>query len=266
MSISRIVYTNGEIIGNCTFIQDEPDIKRQRRALFKCVCGKPFSASISHVKRGGIKSCGCMTNELRSLGIRKHGACLNNGRTKEYTAWSSLKARCTVPTHAFFPNYGGRGITVCQRWLESFDNFLEDMGLCSDPKLSIERIDNNKGYSKENCKWGTKMEQLMNRRNTKLYEYNGEKKSLKEWSIIFNISEDTLWGRVNKIKMPFERAITLKIREDRPDKKKVYLIEEQRVLESFREACKYLNVGVKKLRTMLKKKNRIILYSELMKS
>jgi len=94
----------------------------------------------------------------------KHGHTVNRGYTPEYSAWYSLRRRCGDPNTIHFYNYGGRGITVCDRWKDSFTNFLEDMGYRPGPKYSVDRVDNSKGYSPDNCKWTTRSTQMHNSR------------------------------------------------------------------------------------------------------
>lgn len=101
-------------------------------------------------------------------------------RTKEYDVWLKMIARCHDPRSHRYNVYGARGLTVCDRWRESFDNFIEDMGWRPADKKSIDRIDNDQGYSKENCRWATDIEQARNRRNNVHYEYDGKLRTLAE--------------------------------------------------------------------------------------
>jgi hypothetical protein len=106
--------------------------------------------------------------------------------------------RCTNPNHPEYKNYGGRGIKVCDRWLESFEeNFLADMGLRPSPKLTLDRIDNNKGYSKSNCRWATPKEQARNRRPNRVIPFNGEMLCVAAVAEHVGIKADTLRMRLN---------------------------------------------------------------------
>jgi hypothetical protein len=114
----------------------------------------------------------------------------------EYTTWKGIISRCNNPRNKSYDNYGGRGITVCREWLD-FDTFLSDMGK-RPANTSIERINNNLGYTKENCKWATKKEQAINRRSVKLIEFQGQSKCIAEWAADLKGNTTTLNYRIRE--------------------------------------------------------------------
>lgn len=116
--------------------------------------------------------------------------------SSEYTAWSELKKRCLNKKCKNYSGYGGRGITVCDRWKNSFESFYKDMGPKPSPKHSIDRIDNNKGYFPENCRWATLAEQAKNTRRNIYIFYKNERKTLDEWAKIVGIKCETLRSRL----------------------------------------------------------------------
>lgn len=118
--------------------------------------------------------------------------------SKEYNAWLAMKQRCYNPKCASYRNYGGRGISVCSRWLTSFADFLEDMGQSPSPTHSVDRIDNNGPYSPDNCRWATINEQSLNRRTNRLLSHNGTTRTLTEWAKLSGINVDTLHWRLKK--------------------------------------------------------------------
>ncbi|ASU34401.1 hypothetical protein [Mucilaginibacter xinganensis] len=154
--------------------------------LCKCDCGKEFNTKSTSLIRGITKSCGCFRKEYMSKSKTTHGYA---GKIKgtEYMAWHSLKDRCTNPNHKNYNDYGGRGITVCPTWINSFETFLKDIGLRPSSNCSLDRIDNSKGYSKENCRWATVLEQNKNRRNNVWIEYKGSLKIASEWARILEL-------------------------------------------------------------------------------
>ena len=171
--------------------------------LCMCDCGKTTIKNFYGIRRGGIQSCGCLQNENRW----RHGL----SRTREYGIYQSMIQRCYRPTFTEYEHYGGRGITVCDRWRESFENFYMDIGN-SRPSLrhSLERMDNDGPYSLENCRWATYQEQRSNTRFNRFVEYQGERITLAEFSRRTCIPYKTLQYRVFKMGLSTTCAVTHK--------------------------------------------------------
>lgn len=131
--------------------------------LFRCDCGNVATAYFYTVSYGKKTSCGCETTLRRSSSLRKHGMT----KTRFFTIWAGMMQRCHNKRAASYRHYGAKGIRVCKRW-HSFQNFLRDMYDTYRDDLSIDRIDNTKGYSKSNCRWTTPEQQSRNRANVKL--------------------------------------------------------------------------------------------------
>lgn len=146
--------------------------------LCVCKCGRQFTATGTALRLGKTKSCEECTKVRVAAGSTKHGAV----GTQEYISYCAMKQRCYDPNGKRYARYGGRGITVCQRWLDSFANFLADMGPRPTPKHTLERIDLDKGYAPENCVWATIVEQANNRSNNTRIEIDGRVQTMTQWS------------------------------------------------------------------------------------
>ncbi|MDO9402062.1 MAG: hypothetical protein Q7T46_11545 [Polaromonas sp.] len=150
----------------------------------RCSCGKDALAMTGDLTTGHKKSCGCLSVDVFKKNMVIHG----KTNTKEFVAWRNMIQRCERPHHPQYASYGGRGIGVCERWHEAAA-FLADMGEAP-ARHTLERIDNEKGYSPENCRWATHKEQLRNRRNTVWATLDGQTKSLAEWCEIRGYERD----------------------------------------------------------------------------
>lgn len=161
-----------------------------------CDCGSTKIAHGDNLKSGATKSCGCLQKELASrrseVLLTTHGLC----GTPTYRTWKSMKQRCLNPKTPNYKNYGGRGIGICKRWLK-FENFLADMGERPAGK-TIDRIDNDKNYCKENCKWATFKEQALNRRSSVRLAFKGKTLCITEWAEKLKVKPYILYNRLRR--------------------------------------------------------------------
>jgi hypothetical protein len=164
--------------------------------LCRCICGTIKSIKTQNLKNGKSQSCGCRHKDIVSARFKKSNTTHGLSKTPIYHIWRSMKNRCTNPAVPSYPDYGGRGIKICDRWLNSFENFYEDMGERPSNQHSIDRIDNNGDYEPSNCRWATRTEQNNNKRNIVRLTFNGKEQTLLEWSKELNISLTVLRDRV----------------------------------------------------------------------
>ena len=165
---------------------------RDRGARWECLCdcGTIKVVAAHALKTAHAVSCGCYNREKG----RTHG----RSKTPEYRVWRSIFQRCFNPKCKGYPQYGGRGIAVCNRWRESFENFYADMGSRPSPQHSIDRVDNDGPYAPENCRWATRKEQMRNRRVNHLLTHDGKTMTIAEWSGSTGLPFNTITNRLQR--------------------------------------------------------------------
>lgn len=161
--------------------------------LYLCDCGKEIEIRKSDVNNGNTKSCGCLWVDRMKIIHTSHGM----SKTNFYKVWNNILERCFNKKNKEYKNYGARGIKVCERWLK-FENFRDDMYFSYKKGFMIERIDNNREYSKKNCRWATQLEQANNKTNNHFLKFKGIKKTIAEWSRELNINYNTIKSRANR--------------------------------------------------------------------
>jgi hypothetical protein len=158
----------------------------------RCDCGKTKIIYGQHLRRGLTQSCGCLQRERSSAASFQHG----KSKTSIHNIWLSMLQRCEDSNHQAFKDYGARGITVCLEW-HDFATFYRDMG--DPPKgLTLERKDNDLGYSKKNCLWATRRRQANNRRSNVFLTFRGRTQTQAEWAREVGITQKKLWQRLNR--------------------------------------------------------------------
>ena len=169
----------------------QPNGKFRRMVLCRCKCGTETVTQLHSLTSGHTTSCGCF-GKTTGRGNATHGRC----GTPVYRAWQDMIQRCYNPLRPRYVTYGARGITVCKRWRESFEAFLEDMGDTPSPRHSIDRIENDQGYCKANCRWATKKQQSRNTSRNVVLTYQDKAMCVAEWAEEIGIPYATLYGRI----------------------------------------------------------------------
>lgn len=181
---------------------------RGSRWICACDCGKRVSVPQSSLRSRHTKSCGCLHDELSSQRMSAQNRSHGLSHTRMYGIWTDMKKRCNNKNHWAYSHYGGRGIGYADEW-ELFENFHEwSINNGYDDSLTLDRIDNNAGYSPANCRWATRKEQANNKSNTKKYTVNGGEYTLSQLSEMHGIPYHTLHGRVAQYGWCIEKAIS----------------------------------------------------------
>lgn len=166
----------------------------------RCVCGVEKWIYKSTTRK--VRSCGCLHDRLTGEAGTSHGL----SHTAEYRAWLTMKRRCLDPRNRQYPSYGGRGITVCESWLQSVSRFVSDMGPRPSRLHQIDRRDNDKGYSPDNCRWVIPKVNCRNRRDNRVLVLDGQARPLAEWAELSGLKGDTIGARLDA-GWPVEQAI-----------------------------------------------------------
>ncbi len=183
----------GQRFGRLLVLHVAPKRGRYRRWVCRCDCGEHVEIVTYQLLTGKTRSCGCLHRELWIEKNKTHG----RSRGPEYASWCSAKGRCLNPSNSAYRNYGGRGITFCERWAgaDGFANFLADMGE-RPPDHSLDRIDNDGPYSPENCRWATRKVQGNNKRNNVWFVVNGERITVSECAKRSGLFKTTIYDLI----------------------------------------------------------------------
>lgn len=188
-------------------------IRKDAHQVCQCECGTCKVVATRSLKEGGTTSCGCRQMDKNTERLTKHG----DYGSLEYQSWNGAKNRCCNKQNKGYPRYGGRGIQMCDRWLDpenGYANFLADMGRRPSTKHSLDRIDVNGDYCPENCRWATITEQNRNTRAVRNLTYKGKTQCCTAWAEEYGISVAALYGRL-EAGWDIEKALTYPVRQMR---------------------------------------------------
>jgi hypothetical protein len=208
--MARALELTGQKFGRLTVENLNPVRTLSGSTRWNCICDCENKVTVigSHLISGHTTSCGCFKIELSVKKCTTHGM----SNTSEYNIYNLMIRRCTDSSVDSYIYYGGRGITVCDRWMNSFEAFYEDMGPRPSPDHSLDRKENDKGYYKDNCRWSTIVEQANNRRNNVFHDYKDQQLSLQQLADLPETKKNgicigTLKSRINQYNYSAEEAV-----------------------------------------------------------
>ncbi|NCC68647.1 MAG: hypothetical protein EOM14_10745 [Clostridia bacterium] len=206
MQVAQALDLVGQTFGRLTVVQrGENDRFGKARWICRCECGNEKVINSRTLMSGDTRSCGCLRAEMLKSIATTHG----ESASRLYSIWEGMKGRCYYPKHQRYARYGGRGITVCDEWLDKFEQFRDwalSHGYRDD--LSIDRIDNDGNYEPSNCRWATNDEQMSNTSRSLLITYNGQTMTASHWAEAVGISYTTLISRITELGWSMEKALT----------------------------------------------------------
>lgn len=190
----KIPIEPGARFGMLVVVSATTPSKRRSRSVCRCDCGNVV-VKVNHDLKNGTRSCGCLSHTTKLV----HGGCARRHRERLFNIWSGMKSRCYNPNSKIFKHYGGRGIRICEEWLNDYAAFRGwALSHGYDKGKSIDRINNDGNYEPSNCRWATAKEQCLNRRSSVRIEIDGNSKTILEWCSIFGTPENLARSRIGE--------------------------------------------------------------------
>ena len=198
----------GSRFGRLVSVEIQDRSKRgEARWLCRCDCGNECAVLHGNLVNGHTSSCGCLMRERATTANIRHGDCCRGNIAPEHQAWDGMIKRCHNPNCKSYSDYGARGITVCQRWRNSYEDFLNDAGRRPSSLHSLDRIDNSLGYQPGNVRWALRLTQNRNTRANHFIEFNNQRKTASEWALQTGIKSGSILFRLSH-GWSVERALT----------------------------------------------------------
>lgn len=242
----------GQKFGMLTVVKRAESKHKNTYWVCRCDCGTNTLVTASHLTHGHTKSCGCLqrrTAQKTMVSMMKTKGADGHSVRRLSKTWRNMISRCNNPNDKSYPNYGGRGIKISPEWESdywAFERWAVSSGW--EPGLTLDRIDNDKGYCPDNCRWATQKQQNNNKRNVIILEFQGKQRTISQWSDEFCIDRRTLWSRLQK-GLSIERSLTKPVTRKRS---RIFL-EHQGRCQSLEQWAKELNISYSGLHNRYKR-------------